>query len=358
MLIHYLCHLLTTNGISPNLKRSKPSLNSSHPEIRKVLENFLEWLNTTENSLKFINIFADAARPLTKLTRRNVKFEWSPDCQTGFEYLKNSLTKDKILKYPDPSKRYVIFADASYQAAAAALTQECPDENGKIMVMPTAYLSAQFSDTQFKWNTIVKEGYAIYYAVKKWWHYLEDAEILLKSNVKSLQKFLKGRTNNVKLYRWSLELQGRNITVEHIPGSKNKAVDCLPILPFDTRKRNDNPLNNVNFLNEPITALTHTSMSIDHIRPEGNDAMYRLCEIDLTDTIAQQKTDKHCIRLVNLMKNKDSKFPDRDKYAKEEGLLYLKRIKRMARNTKQLLYLRPLHQQYSKKCMTHLDILA
>ena len=93
-------------------------MNSSHPQIRKVLENLLEWLDTTE---KFINRFADAARHLTKLTRRNVKFEWSQNCQTGFEYLKTSLTIDKIPKYPDPSKRYVIFTDASDQAAAAVL---------------------------------------------------------------------------------------------------------------------------------------------------------------------------------------------------------------------------------------------
>ena len=56
--------------------------------------------------------------------------------------------------------------------------------------MPTANLSVQFSNTQFKWSTVVKEGYAIYHAVKKWRHYLEDAEILLKSDAKSLQKFL------------------------------------------------------------------------------------------------------------------------------------------------------------------------
>ena len=107
--------------------------------------------------------------------------------------------------------------------------------------MPTACLCAQFSDTQFKWSPVVKEGYAIYYTIKKWRHYLEDAEILLKSDAKSLQKFLNGRTDNLKLDRWSLELQGRNVQVEHIPGYKNKAADCLSRLPFVTRKRNNNP---------------------------------------------------------------------------------------------------------------------
>ena len=85
---------------------------------------------------------------------------------------------------------------------------------------------------------IVKEGYAIYYAIKKWRHYLDDADILLKSDAKSLEKFLHGRTDNHKLDRWSLELQGRNIKVKHIPGHKNKAADCLSRLPFVTRKRN------------------------------------------------------------------------------------------------------------------------
>ena len=56
-----------------------------------------------------------------------------------------------------------------------------------------------------------------------------------------------GRTDNIKLGRWSLELQGRNIKVEDIPGSQNKAADCLSRLPYITRKRNDNPLHVVDF---------------------------------------------------------------------------------------------------------------
>ena len=147
---------------------------------------------------------------MTKLTQKGVKFEWTEECQTGFDYLKTCLTEGPILKYCDPSKGYVVFTDASDQAAAAVLTQEYPDEDGRIKEMPVAYLSAHFSDTWFKWSTVIKEGYTIYYAIKKWRHYLEDAEILLKSDAKSLQKFLTGRTDNVKLDGWSLELQGRN----------------------------------------------------------------------------------------------------------------------------------------------------
>ena len=141
--------------------------------------------------------------------------------------------------------------------------------------MPIAYLSAQFNDTQFEWSTVVKEGYAIYYAMKKWRHYLEDAEILLKSDAKSLQKFLNGRTDNLKLDRWSLELQGRNIQVEHIPGYKNKAADCLSCLPFVTRKRNDN-------------SLKDEDISVNAIQTE-DDTCCPLCEVDLIPKLCNKK---------------------------------------------------------------------
>ena len=220
---------------------------------------------------KFISRFADAGRPMTKLTRKDTKFVWSDDCQSGFEYLKTCLTESPILKYPNPQNRY----DASDQAATAVLTQEYKHDDNEIKEMPIAYLSAQFSDTQFKWSTVGKEGYAIYYAINKWRHYLEDAEILLKSDAKPLQKFLNGRTDNLKMDRWSLELQGRNIQVEHIPGYKNKAADYLSRLPFVTRKRNDNPLKD--------------EISINITQTEDNIQCCSLCVVDITDIKALQK---------------------------------------------------------------------
>ena len=77
---------------------------------------------------------------MTELTRKGVKFGWTEECQTGFNYLKTCLTEGPILKHPNPSKRFVVFTNASDQAAAAVLTQEYPDEDGGIKEMPVAYL--------------------------------------------------------------------------------------------------------------------------------------------------------------------------------------------------------------------------
>ena len=79
---------------------------------------------------------------------------------------KPCLIEALILKYPSPSKRYMVFTDVSDQAAAAILMQEYTEDR-ETKEMPIAYLSVQFSNTQFKQSTVAMVGYAIYYTVKK-----------------------------------------------------------------------------------------------------------------------------------------------------------------------------------------------
>ena len=156
--LHYMGCILTTDGIKNQTEKIKAVCDMRPPTNEKGVREFLAMVGYYR---KFINRFADAARPMAKLTRKDIKFSWSKECQAGFHYLKTWLTKDPILKYPDPQKRYVVFTDASDQAAAAVLTQEYADSDGEVKEMSIAYLSALISDTQFKWSTMVKEGYVI-----------------------------------------------------------------------------------------------------------------------------------------------------------------------------------------------------
>ena len=114
-----------------------------------------------------------------------------------------------MLKYPDPNKRYVVLADASDQAVAAILTQEYPDADGKITELPVAYLSVQRYTIQVEHSC--ERGLCYLQLHQEMDRILKDAKILLKSDAKSSEKFLIGRTNNLKLDRWSLELQGIRI---------------------------------------------------------------------------------------------------------------------------------------------------
>ena len=72
---------------------------------------------------KFVPIFSDLSRPLTRLTRKDALFEWTKEYQACFELLKEKLCTYPILWYPDLNKSYVIFTDAIKYGWAGVLTQ-------------------------------------------------------------------------------------------------------------------------------------------------------------------------------------------------------------------------------------------
>ena len=149
---------------------------------------------------KFVSKFADIARPLTALTRKDVEFEWTDICQQSFQLLKNKLLEAPILQYPDPNKSYVLFTDASKYAWSCVLTQEyshvIEGKEKKVLHLIT-YMSGLFKGSQLNWICLIKEAYAICMSVKKLTYYLEDADITLRSDHLPLKKFLAKNTLNL-----------------------------------------------------------------------------------------------------------------------------------------------------------------
>ena len=72
--------------------------------------------------------------PLTKLTRKEVKFVWDDSCEEAFIELKQILTTTPILTVPNSDEPYVVFTDASGAGLGGVLMQ-----NGKVV----AYASRQ-----------------------------------------------------------------------------------------------------------------------------------------------------------------------------------------------------------------------
>ena len=66
--LHYLGHLLTTEGIKPQLEKVKAISELKPPKTQKGIREFLGMGGYYR---KFIPRFADAARALAKLTRKH-----------------------------------------------------------------------------------------------------------------------------------------------------------------------------------------------------------------------------------------------------------------------------------------------
>ena len=168
------------------------------PTIAKEIKQFLGLVGYYR---KFIPRFADIARPMTNLSKQDIPFEWTLQCQISFEMLKYDLTTSPILKYPDPNKPYTLFTDASKHTWACDLTQEYEHEKeGKVFKINhlITFASGLFKGSQLNWAALTKEAFAIYSSIKKLSYYLEDAEIILRSGYLPLKKFLQKNTLNLQ----------------------------------------------------------------------------------------------------------------------------------------------------------------
>ena len=266
--IQYLGHILSANGIQPLPSKTHTIQNMKPPTTPKQIRAFLRLVGYYR---KFIRGFAKIAKPLTMLTRQQVKFDWTPEHHKAFIHLKEAIVQAPILHYPNPNKTYIVYIDASDDACRDQLSQE---HNGT--EFPVAFLSHTFTKTQCKWSTTEQEAFGVYYAITKWNYYLQGADSIVQNDHKLLAWFLNGKNTNNNVNRWSLELATYNITFEWISGAKNKAVDCLSRLvtptttsinmltasfndkpAFNTRSHNQSTSNPTSAL--PTDAVPHLS---------------------------------------------------------------------------------------------------
>ena len=72
---------------------------------------------------KFVEGFSRIAALLTKLTRKDVKYDWVDACQQSFEELKGRLTSTPVLALPNGKDGFVVYSDASRQVLGCVLMQ-------------------------------------------------------------------------------------------------------------------------------------------------------------------------------------------------------------------------------------------
>ena len=222
--IQYLGHLVSERGFEPLPEKLESIRKMPAPRTAKEVKQFLGLIGYYR---KFVPRFADISRPLTKLTRHNVVFEWTEQCSKAFNHLRELLMEYPILRYPDPKQGYILYTDASGIGWSGVLTQEHLDERGKAKNHPICYVSGQFRGSQLNWAALTKEAYAIYMSVRRLSFYVTDAEVTIRSDHLPLKKFLNKQTMNSKVNNWAVELEQFRLHLEWIPGTRNLLADSL-----------------------------------------------------------------------------------------------------------------------------------
>jgi hypothetical protein len=72
---------------------------------------------------RYIQGFANIAKPLTRLTEEKRMFEWSPEAEAAFRSLKEALCTASVLGYQRPGEKFIVDTDASNTGISGVLPQ-------------------------------------------------------------------------------------------------------------------------------------------------------------------------------------------------------------------------------------------
>ena len=240
--LDYLGYIVSRKGITPNKKKLESILDYPPPKNTKELSSFL---GLASYYRKFINTFADKAHPLTALTRKKAEWKWGEEQRDAFNCIKNCLTSRPILSYPNFTREFIIYTDASGYGIGAVLAQmQSPlqsadsaadselgrSESGDMEVV-VAYTSKHLNDREAKWSTTEKEAYAIIHAVDVFRTYLYGRKFTVFTDHRPLEWLMSKAEPAGRLARWALKLQEFDIVIGYRPGKSHQNADTLSRIP-------------------------------------------------------------------------------------------------------------------------------
>ena len=155
---------------------------------------------------------------MTRLTRKEVKFDWDDRCEEAFQELKRRLTSAPILIVSDRGQGYTVYCDASRAGLGCVLMQ-----SRRVI----AYGSRQLKNHEQNYPTHDMEFTAVVFALKIWRHYLYGEEFEVYSDHKSLKYIFTQRDLNTRQSRWMEFLEDYDFTLHYDPGKANVVADAL-----------------------------------------------------------------------------------------------------------------------------------
>jgi hypothetical protein len=232
--IEYLGYILTRDGIKPQSNKVQAILAIQLPKGVKQLRHFLGmvqyyrdlWARRSNMLAPLTSLVGECGQ--TKVSKakgtKKVPWHWDKVHQKAFDHVKATIAKEVVLAYPDFSKVFEIYTDASSKQLGAVITQDN---------RPIAFFSRKLSPAQCKYSVTKIELLAIVETLKEFKGMLWGQPIKVYTDHKNLIRDALGLTSD-RVYRWRLLLEeyGPEIVV-YIKGIHNTVADAISRLEYD-----------------------------------------------------------------------------------------------------------------------------
>ena len=219
--VQHLGHIVSGAGIAPDPRKVRAVVDLKVPTNVKGVQQLLGMANWFR---RFIPQYSQVAAPLYELTKKEVPFVWTAQCEDAFVALKRLLSEAPVLRLPDPNRPFVLMTDASDKQIGAVLLQTDP-ETGVLHAIE--YMSHTLNVHQGNYSTVEKECLALVWAIQENRKLLYGQKFVVRTDHRPLQWLMTKRELTPKLTRWSLTLQEYDFVVIYGPGKENVIADAL-----------------------------------------------------------------------------------------------------------------------------------
>ena len=224
--VEYLGHIVSEEGVRTDPKKLQAVSEYPTPADVKSLRSFL---GLASYYRRFIPNFAKVAGPLHALTKKDVEYVWTPQCQEVFRKLKELLTSSPVLVFPNFDIPFLLETDASHQGLGAVLAQTQSDGT----VRPIAYASRSLQPHEKNYGITELEGLGIVWAVKHFRPYLYGYPCDIYTDHEALKSLLNTPQPSGKLARWGMAIQELDLRILHRTGKSNANADALSRAPVE-----------------------------------------------------------------------------------------------------------------------------
>lgn len=221
----FLGYVITKEGFAMQEGKVQSILEWPAPKNVKEVQQFMGLCNYYRRS---IPAFSGIGAPLTKLTKKDQKWQWEKEEEEAFNKVKEQFEKRPVVAPFDPELPITLETDASDFAVGAVMTQ--PHEvEGKIQQRPIAFHSRKMIPAELNYPVYDKELLAIVNSFKIWRAFLYGAkhQILVKSDHKNLTYFKTTKELTGRQARWNEVLSEYDFKIEHCAGTANGRADAL-----------------------------------------------------------------------------------------------------------------------------------
>jgi hypothetical protein len=231
--IEYLGYIVTRDGIKPQSNKAQAILAIKPPTGVKQLRHFLGmvqyyrdlWARRSNMLAPLTSLVGECGQTKTSIAKgtKKVLWHWDEVHQRAFNHVKATIAKDVVLAYPDYSKVFEIYTDASSKQLGAIITQDN---------RPIAFFSRKLSETQRKYSITKIELLAIVETLKEFKRMLWGQQIKVFTDHANLMRDALGLTSD-QVYRWRLLLEEYGPKIVYIKGIQNTMADAVLQLEYD-----------------------------------------------------------------------------------------------------------------------------